>query len=91
MHPDCESISLDYLIKKKEKEFTYENLSQRSKSLRSQLEQFEATEKKLMARLELAQNGSNKCMIKECEDNLNDLTRNKKRLENQLMKVCCFF
>jgi hypothetical protein len=87
MHPDCEQISLDYLTNKKTKDSLYDGLKQRSTSLLSQLQQFETIEKKLIIKLELAKNGSNKCMINDCEQNLKDLKRKKNKLENQLKKV----
>ena len=87
MHPDCEQISLDYLANKKKKDSLYDGLKQRSKSLLSQLQQFETIEKKLITKLELAKNGSNICMINDCEQDLKDLKREKNKLENQLKKV----
>jgi senataxin len=84
IHKDCESIMFEELVRKKSINLAH---LQRSGSLSNHYETLKTTEKNFKNKIEIAKNSSNTNMMREHEDNLNEVLKKKKNLEIQLKKL----
>jgi hypothetical protein len=90
IHRDCDSISFDHLVRKKFETQNLIGLENCSNSVQAHFESIITKEKNLKMKLELAKNGGNREVIKECEEKLHELARSKRQYEGILQKKVRF-